>query len=127
MAGLDQRFGYKVFRLGKERCFFRFLAGAWHDVTAPRDFGYRADKVLEILQHELSVAGDGWRVTGAELIVFGCCCHACAGEGRGQAAAMELVARGIPADRISHGFWPEHEPAELKYMERQLREITVTA
>ena len=110
--GVDQRFGYKVFRQGRERGFFRYLDGKWHDVTAPVDFGYKAERVVEILQHEL-IAG--------ELIVFGCCCHACAEGGRHAAWARELVASGMPEDRISHGYWPEHEEAELARMEKEAR------
>ena len=116
-VGLDARFGYKIkTRDGEERCFFRFIRegnspqpstlnpqpfGSWHDVLARHDFRYQEAQAVEILQHEL---------LRGELIVFGCCCLKCSKDTAKRARAEELGRLGF---LVSHGYWPECEPAEF--------------
>ena len=107
---LDTRFGYKVRKDGGDRCFFRFLNGAWHDVLAPHDVSYTAHSLQEILEHELRQG---------QLVVFGCCCAHCASGAAGVALrfkAAELAELGFC---VSHGYWPEHAEAE----NRRLMEV----
>ena len=114
--GVDRRFGYKVHRAGELRRFFRWLDGAWYDVKELDGPRLSDGAVVEILQYEA--------ITG-EVMLFGCCCQVCAGNARLQAALKDLVARGLPEDAVSHGYWPEHTGPENDRIERQLKELTM--
>ena len=109
-VGLNWRFGYKtISKETGERCFFRFLDGKWHDVRAPLDFGYLAPQAIEILCNEM--AG------GNVLMVFACCCAECAKNPALKTALEQLTGSGVPADDVTHGYWPEHTDAETKRFE----------
>jgi hypothetical protein len=126
LSTLNQSFGYKTVIVEDghpvTRCFFRFLAGAWHDVKAPHDFGHTEAEVLEVIEHELNF-GSGLSGLGsgeeriAELIIFGCCCARCASRPELKAAARAMAAQGF---NVSHGYWPEHVAAENARLESEM-------
>ena len=119
-VGLNWRFGYKtVSPTTGDRCFFRFLDGKWHDVRAPHDFGYLAPQAIEILGNEMQ--------GGNVLMVFACCCTECTKNPQLKTALDQLLASGVPADDVTHGYWPEHTAAETKRFETELAQLMPVA
>ena len=102
--GLDERFGYKVKHDGEELCFIRYFHGAWRDVLTVPGPALTEEQALRLL---------GRFMRRGDLVVFGCCCLDCAVKPENRAALDELLASGVPAAIVSHGYWPEHMDAEI--------------